>query len=41
MSIAKRPNRDGKTIAWQVMIDTRDPHSGKRKRVTVGTYRTK
>lgn len=41
MSIAKRTSKHGQKAAWQVLIDTRDPVSGKRKRVVVGTFRTK
>ncbi|MDQ3045090.1 MAG: site-specific integrase [Chloroflexota bacterium] len=41
MAIAKRTHSDGKSCSWQVLIDTRDAVSGKRKRVTIGTYRTK
>lgn len=36
-----RTGADGKTIHWQVMIDTRDGMSGKRKRIVVGTLRRK
>jgi hypothetical protein len=41
MAILKQKNRDGKHIGYQVLIDRRDPLTGERKRVTVGSYRTK
>jgi len=41
MAILKRKNKDKKVVGYQVLIDRRDPVTGERKRVTVGTYRTK
>lgn len=41
MAILRRKNRDGKYIGYQVLIDRRDPIDGTRKRLTVGSYRTK
>ncbi len=41
MAILKRKNRQGKIIGYQVLIDRTDPVDGRRKRITVGTYRTK
>lgn len=40
MAINKRVGTDGKTTRWQVVIDIEDA-AGKRKRTTIGTYRTK
>jgi len=41
MAILRRKNRQGKPIGYQVLIDQRDPLSGKRNRQVVGSYRTK
>lgn len=41
MAILKRRNKDKKVVGYQVLIDRRDPVTGERKRVTVGTYPTK
>lgn len=41
MAILKRRNKDKKVVGYQVLIDRRDPVTGERKRVTVGTYATK
>jgi len=40
MSIMKRIGADGKN-RWLVRIESPDPVSGKRRRITVGTFRTK
>jgi integrase len=41
VAILKRVSkRTGKT-SWQVLVDRRDPVTGERNRVTVGTFRTK
>lgn len=41
MAILRRVSSATGKTAYQVMVDRRDPISGARKRVTVGTYRTK
>lgn len=40
MSVSKRKDKDGKN-RWLVRVESPDPVTGKRRRVTVGTYRTK
>lgn len=40
MAIQKRPGKDG-TPRYRVQISERDPVTGKRRNVTVGTFRTK
>jgi integrase len=41
MAILKRVSKATNKTSYQVMIDRRDPATGQRKRVTIGTYRTK
>jgi integrase len=40
MAVIKRANRDGKP-SYQVRIAATDHHTGKRRNITIGTYRTK
>ena len=41
MAILKRVSKRTGKASWQVLIDRRDSVTGERKRVTVGTFRTK
>lgn len=41
MAISKRKNKAGKITGYQVLIDRRDPVTGIRNRMVVGTYATK
>jgi integrase len=41
MAILKRVSEATNKTSYQVMIDRRDPATGQRKRVTIGTFRTK
>ncbi len=41
MAILKRVSKATNKTSYQVMIDRRDPATGQRKRITIGTYRTR
>jgi hypothetical protein len=41
MSITPRKSTDGKRTKYLVRVESTDPVTGKRNRVTVGTFRTK
>lgn len=41
MAITARKSTDGKSTRYMVRIESHDPVTGERKRVTIGTYRTK
>lgn len=41
MAILRRVSKSTGKVSYQVMVDKPDPVTGKRKRVTVGTFRTK
>ncbi|MGI8483344.1 MAG: Arm DNA-binding domain-containing protein [Thermomicrobiales bacterium] len=41
MAILRRVSKSTGKTAYQVMVDRHDPVTGERKRVTIGTYRTK
>lgn len=41
MAITPRKSTNGKNTSYLVRIESTDPGTGKRKRVTVGTYKTK
>jgi integrase len=41
MAILRRTSKTTGKVAYQVLVDRRDPVTGDRRRVTVGTYRTK
>ena len=41
MAILRRESKRTGKVSWQVMVDTRDPVTGKRKRHTIDTFRLK